>query len=240
MASTAKASTETPKTCEDIIDRGIHAVRRLPIVRSTGGPMSPTHLRDLLHIVKAYLDAPTTTHPPTKRLLAAAVQSLLEKGKSLSAKWDKTQLCLVLKKWILSALRLSPFSAQPSLLVRVTPSKSNGRHVDHSCFIKEGEDEIFTFAMASPSPVKPREPSAGNSDALTNGTDETAPEEFGPSAYDEDFLREIDDLALDTSIGESVIPTIFYTPRVSGENGASSVDGSGQLDLAYARNPSSI
>ena len=210
---------------------------RLPIARSTGALMKPGHLRDLLRIIKAYLESPCTKTPPKKNELFAAVQSLLPTGKSLSAKWDKTQLCLVLKTWILSALKLSPFAVQPSLLVRVHASDSKAKKMEHSCYINDGDERILTFAMASPSPTKPARLTVEDLAKSPEGAKRGEAEEFVGEAYDEDFLREIDDLALDTSIGEDVIPTIFYTPRVSGENAEGAYnplreDGTGPLPCA--------
>ena len=115
---------ETPPTEAQIVERGLHAIRRLPIARASGRLMKPNHLRDLLRLLQSYIDADTAKSPPKKAQLFAAVQSLLPENANLSAKWDKQQLALVLKKWCLTALKLSPFSAQPSLLVRVRASAS--------------------------------------------------------------------------------------------------------------------
>ena len=205
--------------------------------------MKPYLLRDLLRVVQAYLDAPTTKSPPKKCTLYNAVQSLLPPGKPLSHKWDKTQLSLVLKKWAISALRLSPFAAQPSLLVRVRASEHNAKEIAHSCYIPDSDDRVLTFAMASPSPVKPTghagEGATGASPASPNSASE-----FSQETYDAAFLEEIDGLALDSAIDEHVIPTIFYTPRVPTEiaeapsNPAPTNEGPGpflRLCLIHAR-----
>ena len=89
---------ETPLTQAQMLDRGLHSIRRLPIARASGRLMKPDHLRDLLRLVQAYIDSATTKTPPKKTQLYAAVQSLLPEGTTLSPKWDKTQLALVLKK----------------------------------------------------------------------------------------------------------------------------------------------
>ena len=55
---------------------------------------------------------------------------------------------------------------------------------------------------------------------LTTSVNSSGPAEssdFGGEIYDEEFLHEIDGLALDAAMSEDVIPTIFYIPRVSGE-----------------------
>ena len=208
---------QTPNTQEVIVERDMHCIRRLPVARASGRLMRPEHLRDLLRLVQAYIDSATTKSPPKKTYLYAAVQALLPEGTTLSPKWDKSQLALVLKKWCLTALKLSPFAAQPSLLVRVRASASNAKQISHTCYINEEDDKVLTFAMQSPSPVKQRPLTVGDLSSAVNSSGPAAAGDFGGESYDEDFLREIDGLALDASISESVIPTIFYTPRVSGE-----------------------
>ena len=206
---------ETPNT--DITERGIHCIRRLPIARAAGRLMKPAHLRDLLRLVQAYINSAKTKSPPKKAYLYAAVQSLLPEGTTLSPKWDKTQLALVLKKWCLTALKLSPFAAQPSLFVRVRASDSNAKQISHSCFINEDDNKVLTFAVQSPSPVKTRELTVEDLTSSVNSSGPAEAGDFGGETYDEEFLREIDGLALDAAIGEDVIPTMFYTPRVPGE-----------------------
>ena len=208
---------ETPTTQEATVERGLHCIRRLPVARASGRLMKPGHLRDLLRFVQAYIDSATTKTPPKKTYLYAAVQALLPDGTTLSPKWDKTQLALVLKKWCLTALKLSPFAAQPSLFVRVRASDSNAKQIAHTCYINEEDDKVLTFAMQSPSPVKERPLTVGDLSSAVNSSGPAVAGDFGGESYDEDFLREIDGLALDASISEDVIPTIFYTPRVSGE-----------------------
>ena len=208
---------ETHATQDGLVERGIHCIRRLPIARASGNLMKPDHLRDLLRFVQAYIDSATTKTPPKKTYLYAAVEALLPEGTTLSPKWDKTQLALVLKKWCLTALKLSPFAAQPSLFVRVRASSSNAKHISHSCFINEDDDKVLTFAMQTPSPVKERPLTVGDLSAAVNSSGPAASDSFNGETYDEEFLREIDGLALDASISEDVIPTIFYTPRVSGK-----------------------
>ena len=89
---------QTPNTQEAIVERGMHCIRRLPVARASGRLMRPEHLRDLLRLVQAYIDSATTKSPPKKTYLYAAVQALLPEGTTLSPKWDKSQLALVLKK----------------------------------------------------------------------------------------------------------------------------------------------
>ena len=71
--------------------------------------------------------------------------------------------------------------------------------------------------MQTPSPVKERPLTVGDLSAAVNSSGPAASDSFNGETYDEEFLREIDGLALDASISEDVIPTIFYTPRVSGK-----------------------
>ena len=208
---------ETPSTETEMLDRGLHAIRRLPIARASGRLMRPGHLRDLLRLVQAYIDSATTKTPPKKTHLYGAVQSLLPEGTTLSPRWDKTQLALVLKKWCLTALKLSPFGAQPSLLVRVRADDSNAKQISHTCFISADDDKVLTFAMQSPSPVKTNPLTVGDLASASSSSAPTEASEFAGYSYDADFLREIEGLELDSSISEDVIPTIFYTPRVSGK-----------------------
>ena len=177
--------------------------------------MKPNHLRDLLRLVQAYIKSTTSKTPPKKAQLFAAVQSLLPRDVTLSPKWDKTQLALVLKKWCITALKLSPFAAQPSLFARVRASDTDAKKLSHSCFINDEGNRVLTFAMQSPSPNPPNPLTVGDL-ATDKSAAPSITEDFGDANYDEEFLREIDDLALDASIGEDVIPTIFYTPRVTG------------------------
>ena len=216
---------ENPNTQDVLVERGLHCIRRLPIARAAGRLMKPAHLRDLLRFVQAYINSATTKTPPKKAYLYAAVQALLPEGTTLSPKWDKTQLALVLKKWCLTALKLSPFAAQPSLFVRVRASSSNAKRISHTCFINEEEDKVLTFAMQSPSPVKERPLTVGDLSSTVNSSGPAESGDFGGETYDEEFLREIDGLALDASIGEDVIPTLFYTPRVPGETVSSESSG---------------
>ena len=64
---------ETPPAKSQITERGLHAIRRLPIARASGRLMKPHHLRDLLRLLQSYFNADTTKSPPKKALLFAAV-----------------------------------------------------------------------------------------------------------------------------------------------------------------------
>ena len=82
-------------------------------------------------------------------------------------------------------------------------------------------------AVPPTTPVKARPLTV---DDLSNSVNRSGPPdgEFGEDSYDEEFLKEIDGMALDASISEEVIPTIFHTPRVSG--GAVSSSSGGAVD----------
>lgn len=139
----------------DMIAKGVHAIKRLPISRRSGLVTPPPSLRDLLRLIEAYLASPSHHAPPTKVFLHSAVQSLLHAGTRLSTQWGKTQLSLVLKKWILSALRLDNYNAQPALLVQVKRNPKNAKLLSHKVFLRpEGSGETLTFFMTSPSPAK--------------------------------------------------------------------------------------
>ena len=99
---------------EEMIKRGLFAIKRLPISRRVKHVTPPPILRDLLRLLQAYLDSPSHYAPPLKSLLFDAVQSLLPPERAgLSTQWTKTHLSLVLKKWVISTLRLTVYDDQP-------------------------------------------------------------------------------------------------------------------------------
>ena len=103
-------------------------------------------------------------------------------------------------------------------------SEADAKKISHSCYINEGDEKVLTFAMQTPSPVKSRPLTVGD---LSNSVNSSGPPtgEFEGDSYDKEFLKEIDGMALDASISEEVIPTIFYTPRVSGRSVSSRPGG---------------
>ena len=69
--------------------------------------------------------------------------------------------------------------------------------------------------MQSPNPVKVRPLTIGDLSETAHDSG-APPKKFDEDSYDEEFLKEIDGMALTASISEDVIPTIFYTPGCPG------------------------
>ena len=194
---------------KDMIARGLHAIKRLPIARRNNQVTPPTSLQDLLKLLESYLVDKSHYAPPLKSLLFDAVQSLLPETVSLSTQWGKMDLCLVLKKWIISALRLSDYSMQNLLLVQIRRNPKNAKLMSHQVYLNpEGSEETLTFEMASPSPVKP----TGAAASSATSDSPSIPPPSPVSALPDDFLAEVDILANDDSMIE--FPTVFYTPGV--------------------------
>ena len=203
MAEADKASTS------EMIARGLHAIKRLPIARRNGKVTPPPSLRDLLKLLESYLVDKSHYAPPLKSLLFDAVHALLPEGTALSTQWGKMDLCLVLKKWILTALRLHDYDSQPDLIVQIRRNPRNAKLMAHKVFLQpEGSEETLTFVMASPSPVKQK---GANDKGRDSDSDAAAP--MSPSSLmPDDFMAEIDSLAEDATMTD--FPTVFYTPRV--------------------------
>ena len=203
MSEANKASTS------EMIAAGLHAIKRLPIARRNGQVTPPPSLRDLLKLFESYLVDKSHYAPPLKSLLFDAVQSLLPDGTALSTQWGKMDLCLVLKKWVLSALRLGNYGDQPLLIAKIQRNPRNKKLMSHEVYLQpEGSDETLTFVMASPSPVK----MAGAKDK-GGDSDAAAAAPLSPSSLmPDDFMEEIDALAGEAAMAE--FPTVFYTPRV--------------------------
>ena len=149
----------------------------------------------------------------------------------MARKWRKQQLATVLVKWAVQALRLRPFDAQLDLRVRVSVSDTNPKEMNHTCFLEdEDTGNVAAFSLDSPSPVLARRV---NVEGATEGDAEvpilpTSENEFDDlKDMDEAFLREIDELANREDL--AVIPTKFYTPRVTDEETA---NGKGSLRSA--------
>ena len=101
------------------------------------------------------------------------------------------------------------YDAQPNLYVQVKRSPKNKKKMTNKVFLQpEGTEEVHTFFMASPSPVKPTAAASDSSSAASPAFEPTSPASLMP----EDFMAEIDSLANDISMSE--FPTVFYTPRV--------------------------
>ena len=210
--------------------RGIHAIKRLPITRRTRQVTPPPILRDLLDLLQGYLASPSHYAPPLKSLLFDAVISLLPKGrKNLSTQWSKMHLCLALKKWVISALRLPNYDDQPDLMMLVNRNPANTKELSHTVFLSSEthEGETLTFCVASPSPVK--KPTAASAGSPANSPNRP----LSPSSLMPDgFMDEIDAMAGETSMAE--FPTIFYTPGVPTLNlrlarGDITPDGAGRV-----------
>ena len=120
MASSPPSETE-------IINRGLHAIKRLPLTRMDGKIAPPPSLRDLLRLINFYLASPSKKTPPPKTLLLDAVQSLMPPPQHLSSQWNKTHLSLVLRKWVLSALRLENYNDQANLCIQIKRQQGKGR-----------------------------------------------------------------------------------------------------------------
>ena len=139
---------------------------------------------------------------------------MMQEGAVLSKKWDKTQLALVIQKWALTALRLEKPGMQYSLFVQAHVSDDNPKVLSHKCCLKdELSEEVVTLSIASPSPLKPRIPVEPDTEIAVGQESE-----FGPEAFDPDFLAEIDVLAQQADL--AAIPVHFYTPRVPSQRGA--------------------
>ena len=168
----------------------------------------------LIYILQQYLESAKTTTPPSKDLLRQAVLSLIQEGTALSHRWDKTQLALIVQKWALSALRLSPRHVQTKLFVQAKMVVENRKKVlSHKCFLKdEHSEEVVELSIASPSPVKAVIPVKKARESREE-SDGEATETFELSNdFDEDFLKEIDELAQQADL--AAIPVHFYTPGV--------------------------
>jgi hypothetical protein len=207
----------TPVTEEEKrrkVVRGLQAIRDLPIARSGGLILGVRELDALVFAMNEYLTSDNKSTPPTKDLLRAAVLSLLQEGVALSAQWNKSQLALIVQKWALSAIQLSPRHAQANLFVQTTMAVEKRKKVlRHKCWLKdEGSEEVVEFSIASPSPVKARKPARDASISReTSEGNETDLYEL--SDVDESFLKEIDALAQQADL--AAIPVHFYTPGVN-------------------------
>ena len=206
----------TPVTEEEKrrkVVRGLQVIRDLPIARSGGLILGVRELDALVFAVRQYLASDNKATPPTKDFLRAAVLSLLQEGVSLSKRWDKTQLALIVQKWALSAIQLSPRHAQANLFVQTTLAVEKRKKVLlHKCWLKEeGSEEAIEFSIASPSPVKPRKPAKDTSTSRET-TDGHETDLYEMSDLDEAFLKEIDELAQQADL--AAIPVHFYTPGV--------------------------
>ena len=207
---------EPDDTEDSIFCRGMNFIRALPDVRSYGRKTdhSKKDLKAAVEVLQSYLDSAKTSTPPSKKLLHMAAKSLMQEGAVLSKKWDKTQLALVIQKWALTALRLEKPGMQYSLFVQAHVSDDNPKVLSHKCCLKdELSEEVVTLSIASPSPLKPRIPVEPDTEIAVGQESE-----FGPEAFDPDFLAEIDVLAQQADL--AAIPVHFYTPRVPSQRGA--------------------
>ena len=212
MAELSEAARADVRLAEDeMIKRGLFAIKRLPISRRVKHVTPPPILRDLLKLLQAYLDSPSHYAPPLKSLLFDAVQSLLpQKKTALSTQWTKTHLCLVLKKWVISALRLATYNDQPQLMVMIMRNPSNTKDPKSKVFLQtDNPGETLTFYVASPSPnLAARGATGAEGSPASPSAKPLSPSSLMP----DDFMDEIDLLATETSMME--FPTILYTPGV--------------------------
>ena len=195
--------------------RGNQALRDLPIARSGGLILGVRELDALIVAMQNYIDSPKNTTPPSKDLLRAGARSLMQEGTSLSKRWDKSQLALVVQKWALSALQIRPLHTQANLFVQATIGVENRKKVLlHKCCLKdEFSEEVVELSIASPSPVKQGCPAKERENSVES-EDNVIQENFDlTDEFDEEFLREIDDLAQQADL--AAIPVHFYTPGVN-------------------------
>ena len=70
MAEASNAATS------EMVERGLHAIKRLPVYRRSRNVTPPPSLRDLLRLLESYIASPSHYAPPLKSVLFDAVQSL--------------------------------------------------------------------------------------------------------------------------------------------------------------------
>ena len=202
-----------PETSNALFCQGMTCIRALPDAREQAISVPHSDLKGLIHVVHSYLQSAKKKTPPSKALLRKAVLALMQEGTVLSRQWDKTQLALIVLKWAHTALKLALPEEQPNLFVQVRVSDDNPKVLAHKCCLRdELSEEVVSFSIASPSPVKTTPLAAPSEEPLPDGGMRSSAE-FSSPAFDNNFLQEIDDLAKQADL--AAIPVLFYTPRVS-------------------------
>ena len=130
----------------------------------------------------------------------------------MSRQWYKTQLALVLFRWVREAFSLGPEHKQTDLTIVINATSESPSELGHEIFLKE-EEITETFAIQSPSPSRPQRSRELESPAASSARG------LSREDLDSDFLAvEIDALASFDSL--AAIPTLF-TPRVLGNSSES-------------------
>ena len=127
----------------------------------------------------------------------------------LLSQWNKEHLSLVLRKWVISALKLDNYNDQNNLFIQIKRQEGKGKDPSTTVFLRpEGLDEVQTFFLSSPSPTVNRNRAPEEAPAVLTEGEAGSP----VSILSDDFMTQIDSCANEASMAE--FPTVFYTPGV--------------------------
>ena len=98
---------------------GIAAINSLSERREKGNALSAPELIDAAEAIRQFLASPNNNAKPGKDVLFEAVRSLVAGPRKLSRRWDKTQLSLVLLRWMQDAICFSNPDLQQHLTIKI-------------------------------------------------------------------------------------------------------------------------
>ena len=132
---------------------------------------------------------------------------------------------MVLRKWVLSALKLENYNDQANLCIQIKREQGNGKNPTTTVFLQpEGSDEVQTFFLTSPEPPTNNNTGREESPSLPAAGEANSPNSVLP----DEFMAQIEACANEASMAE--FPTVFYTPGVEASSSPRARAGDGTQD----------